>query len=60
MTEHDPRYGRHAYRNEPGQAYTLTCDSGHCEELTQAVVLGIEGVWLSMCVVHARQELAVL
>ena len=56
----DPRYGRHAYRNEAGQAYTLTCDAGKCSDLTSAVVLGVEGLWLSMCLHHAGRELEFL
>jgi hypothetical protein len=55
----DPGFGRHTFRNEPGQAYTITCDAGYCEELTAAVVLGIEGMWLSMCKDHALAELAI-
>lgn len=46
--------------NTPGAAYTLTCDSGHCDRRTVAVVLGVEGAWLSMCKEHTAEELIVL
>lgn len=46
--------------NDLGQAYTLTCDSGHCDDLTVAIVLGVDGLWLSMCKKHAGEELVVL
>jgi hypothetical protein len=44
----------------PSAAYTLTCDSGHCDAPTVAVVKSVEGCWLSMCASHAAQELEVL
>ena len=36
------------------------CDSGRCTDLTSAVVLGVEGLWLSMCLSHASKELEFL
>lgn len=55
-----PGYEPKRFEDTVAAAYTLTCDAGHCNDLTVAVVLGVEGAWLSMCSRHASEELAVL
>lgn len=47
-------------RDTPGAAFTFTCDAGHCDAPTVAVVRGVEGAWLSMCKKHTVEEMAAL
>jgi hypothetical protein len=39
--------------------YEFTCDAGECDEVTAAIVLGVNG-WLSMCRTHAIKALGAL